>query len=89
MKVKPEHREYMQKRIEEYLRNHPDMVKRYETGNFPRSDKVKDLQARFNADLFYAAGMCNWECDVLYKYANDTHINSVLRSICPKVVKRY
>lgn len=89
MKVKPEHREYMQKRIEEYLRNHPDMVKRYETGNFPRSDKVKDLQTRFNADLFYAAGMCSWECDVLYKYANDTHINSALRSICPKVVKRY
>ncbi len=79
----------MQKRIQEYLKSHPDMVEKYETGNFPRSDKVKDLQTRFNMDLLYAAGMCRWTCDVLYKYVDDTHICSVLKSICPKVVKRY
>ena len=89
MKIKPEHYDYMKGCIDDYLLNHPNMVNDYETGSFTRSDKVKDLQVRFNFDLHYVAIDGKWVCDVLYKYLNDTHIKTVLNRICPKVTRKY
>ena len=41
--------------------------------------RVKDLDKRFRWDLCYAAGLSGWLCDEVYKYANDTHVDTALR----------
>ena len=41
---------------------------------------VGDPEKRFRWDLFRAAGLITWACDTLYPYANDTHIDTALRS---------
>jgi len=47
------------------------------------------LQTRFNFDIMYMAGLTKWICDNLYPYANDDHIATALKRICPKVTRRY
>lgn len=89
MKMKPEHFSHLKQAIEKVLQENPDVVEKYETGKFLRSDKVKDLQTRFNFDLFHVSGQNQWACDVLYKYLNDSHIETALNQICPKITKRY
>lgn len=89
MKIKPDHFEHLKNEIEKVLARCPNAVKDYENGNFRNSDKVKDLQTRFNWDCFHSAGLLQYTCDVLYKYLNDDHISTALRKICPKVVRKY
>lgn len=89
MKIKPEHVAHMKAAINGFLADNPDIVGRYETGNFPRSDKVKNLETRFLFDLLHAANLTGFVCETIYPYANDTHLRTALKSICPKVVKRY
>lgn len=91
MKIRPEHFNHLKKTIDDYLESQgkDDMIQRYESGNFFRSDKTKDLQTRFNFDMMYAAGLTNFVCDELYKYMNDTHIATALNKICPKVTRKY
>lgn len=52
----------------------------YRRGDFPRADKVKDLDKRYRWDLLAASGFKAWRC---YDQpgVDDTHIDSVLRSI--------
>ena len=66
-----------------------DLIGIYETGNFPRSDRVKDLQKRFCFDMWNASGGTQYACDTLYDYLNDDHIYTALKHICPQVTKRY
>ena len=87
MKMKKEHFEYISQKINAILddKGRDAVIAAYESGNFPRSDRVLSLQTRFNLDLFYAAGLTRFACDTLYKYLDDTHIETALKRICPKI----
>jgi len=89
MKITKKHLEYMKSKIDPVLKKYPTVVKDYESGQFPRSDKVKDLQKRFCFDLAFAANLNKFFCDVIYEYANSDHIYTALKSICPVVVRKY
>jgi len=92
MKITPEHFETLSYKIltaYSYL-GATALVRRYEAGNFPRSEKVKDLQKRFCFDVLSAAdGGTAFVCDTLYPYLNDTHIYSALKSILPTLTRKY
>jgi hypothetical protein len=55
----------------------------YRAGDFPRADRVKDLNKRYRWDLLHAAG--GWRLTTaLYKAgASDAHIDTALRRIVP------
>lgn len=89
MKIKKEHFEHMKQEIESFLEKYPTAVKDYEEGRFVRSEKVKDLQKRFCWDMSYHAGLGSFLCDELYQYMDDSHYYTALKSICPKVVRKY
>ena len=91
MKIKPEHFNHIKQEIDNTLSLHgrDNLIKEYETGLFPRSDKTKDLQQRFCFDLMYAAGLSQYVCNTLYSYLNDDHIYTALKSICPTVTRQY
>lgn len=92
MKISQKHYEYLKSEIDSFLNTCPnllDFVHDYEEGNFVNADKVNDLQKRFCFDVMYFAGLTTWVCDNLYGYMNDDHIYTALKSICPKVNKRY
>lgn len=92
MKVKKEHLEHMKTEIDKLLANSGGagfVVSRYESGKFPNSEKVNDLQKRFCFDLMYSAGLTKFICDNIYPYANDSHIFTALKAICPKVNRKY
>jgi GH24 family phage-related lysozyme (muramidase) len=85
MKIKPNHYAFMNDAIQKVLTDNPNAVVNYQSGNFPNSDKVKNLQKRFCYDLAYAAGLSRFFCSTLYEYANDDHIYTALRNICPRI----
>ena len=89
MKIKSEHVDHLRGEIAKVLEQFPDAVEAYETGNFHNSDRVKDLQKRFCFDLLHAADMHRYVCDVIYKYANDAHLYTALKAVCPTVTRRY
>ena len=91
MKIKPEHYEYLRAEIDSVFERYPAhrLIEEYETGQFARSDKTKDLQKRFCFDLMYGCGLSSWICTELYPYLDDSHIYTALKSICPTVTKRY
>ena len=89
MKIQKEHFDYLQSKIDAVLAKYPNVAHEYEQGQFPRSDRVKDLQERFNFDLFYGAGLSKWAADNLYTYMDDSHLSTALKRICPKVERKY
>jgi len=40
---------------------------------------------RYRWDLLWAAGLTRWVCDHIYPYANDDHIDTVLRRAVPEL----
>ena len=56
-----------------------EVVRKYETGNFSLSDKVKDLNTRFVWDMLWLGGLGGFICKNIYAYANDTHITTALK----------
>ncbi len=85
MKMKQKHFDHIKESIDRLLTKHDKvkLITAYETGQFPRSDKVKDLNKRFRWDLFYA---CEFKS---LSYLDNLHIDTALRKICPKIEKRY
>ena len=84
MKMNQSHLELLETAINEVLIQFPNARENYRNGNFPRSDKVKDLNKRFRWDLFYSAiRKCpsSMTTSSLYTYLNDNHIDTALRSI--------
>ena len=73
MKIQPEHFAHMKTEIEKTMLHFP--VAQYRAENPTFSDK------RIRWDYWRAAGLLTWTCDTLYKYLNDEHIDSALRSI--------
>lgn len=60
----------------------------YREGGFPRADRVKDLDMRYRWDLFHAANTrsaCELSRTAYDEGLNDNHIDTVLRSIVPKL----
>ena len=54
----------------------------YKSGEFPRSNLVKDLNKRYRWDLYWATVPSSL-VNELYKYVNDEHIDTALRNIIP------
>jgi len=89
LKIKKEHQKIIKDAVDNVLEKYPNIADEYEKGNFVRSDKVKCLQTRFSFDLLYGAGIQSWLCENVYMYANDSHMLSFLKTICPKVERKY
>ena len=87
MKIKKEHLDYMRLEINKTIEKHgiENIIKMYREGNFPGADKVQDLQKRLCFDLMYYSGLTNFVCSNIYKYANDEHLYTALKTICPKI----
>lgn len=71
MKIKPEHIEHMRNALTEF------------DTDFHRSRYAAAglSTTRFQWDTVRAAGLIPWLCDVIYPYANDDHIQTVLNRI--------
>ena len=89
MKIKPEHFQHLKTEINVILSKYDRLVEEYETGQFPRSEKVKDLQRRFCFDVLFGAGLSRWVSDNLYPYMNDDHLYTALKAICPKLERKF
>ena len=50
----------------------------YRSGQFHNADKVKDLNKRYRWDLLW---LLKLDLTEIYKYANDGHIDTVLRKL--------
>ena len=81
MKIKPEHLQHMRDAIQAVVVKHgPEKLTAYRA-QLASDPRVKDLDKRYRWDLFHAAGLTRYACDVLYAYMDDTHIDTALRSI--------
>lgn len=93
MKLKTEHTEQLKAAILEYIGKSGGiaaMVEKYETGNFPRADKVNDLTTRFCWDMATEAEAVTPALLVeIYFYAGDKHVTTALKSFLPTLTKRY
>lgn len=72
--------------------NMPQIITNYETGNFSRSETVKDLQMRFCFDLWYSVPHSVRQpiMDEVYSSgANDTHLYTALKKVTPTITRRY
>lgn len=84
LKISDDHFNRLQVAVNRVLENNPDIVERYQRGDFPRAQAVKVLQKRFCFDVLYAANTYDLVREI-YEYADDDHIYSALKAILPKV----
>jgi hypothetical protein len=89
MKITKEHYTHIKTEIDKVLATYPNLIEEYETGNFPRADKVNNLQERFCFDLLYGAGLSRYVSDNISPYANGDHLFTALRKATPTITKRY
>ena len=85
MKMTKEHFTALQDLIDENFLT-SEIVERYETGNFPRSSRVKDINKRFRWDLFWSVRL-EWKVEAGTYF--DNHIDTALKKIVPTIVRRY
>lgn len=88
MKMKPEHFKEIKAKIDALLAT-SELQEAYEHGRFPNSNKTKDLNKRFRWDLLSIAYGSRNIVQNLYPYLNDSHIDTALRAICPKIERKY
>jgi hypothetical protein len=80
MKITNEHLEHMRQAIKPLKDKIPQHIV------YLRSDeREKDIHKRLRWDLFHAAKLDKFACDELYKYMNDDHIDTALKSIVGKL----
>lgn len=87
MKIKREHLETLRAAIVPL--DTPTRRAKYLAGDFPRSDRVKDLAKRYRWDLLWlsklsigdGSGRSSGVNLDLYAYMNDDHIDTALKSI--------
>ena len=89
MKIQQDHLNHLKAECLAVIAKYPNLIHEYESGDFPRADRVKNLQERFNHDVMFDAGLTKFVCDELYSYLHDDHIASALRSFMPKVTRNY
>jgi hypothetical protein len=71
--------------IQQVRRNYPEMTLDY----YIKNNLGKDHEKRWRWDLLYAAKNFmpqHFVCDVLYKYLNNTHIDTALKKIVKEPV---
>lgn len=73
MKIKPEHYDIIKQAIDALPKDQVAQHKAKELG--------KDKAMRFRWDLFHAARLSRFASDELYRYLNDNHIDTALKSI--------
>ena len=96
MKMTKEHVNILKDGIDRAINNNggvDSVITMYEQGNFPRANKVKELQQRFCFDLLYASGLrigdgVGTRGDIEGDYS-DSHIYTALKSVCPTVKRKY
>lgn len=71
LKIKSEHVEHIRNAIAEF--NTPELLQEC------RDKGLSDM--RFRWDLTYRAGLTPWICKNIYPYANDMHLDTVLRQL--------
>jgi hypothetical protein len=81
MKIKPEHYEHMRREMEPVLKTMPT-AEQY-AANHVGGDPIK----RHRWDAFRKAGLVPYACGVLYKYADDGHIDTALQVIVRRFVQ--
>ena len=70
----------------------PETIRAYEGGRFPRSESVKDLDLRFQFDLFHAVSRQLRDIerfDVELYQLNSDHIATALRRIVPTLERKF
>lgn len=86
MKILPEHLNILTNLIKPL--DTPERRERYKQGDFPRADRVKDLNKRYRWDLYWDATVGDTHRslrDALWDYMDDTHHDTALRNIVPKL----
>jgi hypothetical protein len=77
MKMTKEH----YKHIEQAIDAIPVKLRQSHFASLQLDNRVKDIDKRFRWDCFNYAGLTQFACDMLYKYLDDTHIDTALKSI--------
>lgn len=85
MKIKKEHYAHIKKEMSAKLADTPncDVMEYFE--HIKNDASVKDAGMLTRWDLFNAAGLTRYSCDTLYKYLNDTHIDTALKQIAKEI----
>jgi hypothetical protein len=79
MKIKPDHVAHIKRVIANTNTSRDAVAAHYE---FVRNEgRARDVGKRVRWDLAYAAGLSRWFCDNVYSYADDSHIDTALRSV--------
>lgn len=73
MKIKPEHYQHLEATMRAFMTAHPAEVAHH---------RAAHTKKRFAWDIFRAAGLTTYCCDVLYAYLNDSHIETAVLKIC-------
>lgn len=77
MKIKPEHYKHMRDAIAQIPR---ELIEAH-IANLHKDNRVKNLDKRLRWDLLHSVMPAVWVCDNIYPYANDTHLDTALRTI--------
>lgn len=77
MKIKQQDYEFMKQEIDKI----PIETRKQHFENLKSDERVKDINKRFRWDCLYAAKLNDFLCHTLYKYLDDTHIDTALKQI--------
>ena len=72
MKIKPEHYSKIALDCQSFIASNPTMAQAYKDAGLSAK--------RFQWDVARKAGLIGFFCDTIYKYADDTHIDTALRN---------
>lgn len=81
MKVTQEHYQTLKQAIANIS---PEKVNRHRE-QLKGDHRVHDVEKRLRWDLMYAAGLTQFLCSTLYKYANDDHIDTALKQAMKEI----
>lgn len=83
MKIKPEHYSFIRESMLVLLPKIPAYSEALK-----QDARIKDFNKRLRWDWFNAAVKCSWTCSEVYPYANNTHIDTALRSIVSELYSK-
>lgn len=78
MKIKSEHIDHLRVKFTGFMQRNPDECSRVRAALAPYDG---DIDKRMRWDMLRAAVGFEWVSDNLYTYANDDHIDTVLRML--------
>jgi hypothetical protein len=92
MKINKEHMTLIKSTFDKLISYIPldTMILAYETGDFTRSDAVKDLNKRFIWDIVWALkGYDKEAMSIIFDTYNGNHIETAIKSLVPKLQRNY